>query len=105
MKTSRTNDGRHTVATATDDAGDTYTARIHGDRCASVNEAAQYVTVYARRAGDSNDAWAGDGAWYDGHITECPADLPDGVYDALDSELGAALGEALLAYREANPAP
>lgn len=105
MKASWTIDGRHVVATVTDDAGDTYTARIHGDRSSSLNEAASHLTVYARRAGDSNDAWAGDGAWYDGRITECPADLPDGVYDALDEELREARGEALRAYREANPAP
>jgi len=95
-------DGRHVVATVTDDAGDTYTARIHGDRSASVNEAASHVSIYARRAGDSNNAWAGDGAWYNGQITECAADLPSGVYDALDSELRAGCGEALMAAREAS---
>ena len=51
-----------------------YSATVSGER----------VTLYA------DGQYAGAGRWHEGAIDGCAADLPDGVYEALDAAIAAA---------------
>lgn len=74
-------------ATATDREGTIYIASVTGEK----------VTISERRKGDSNVMWAGDGLYQDGQIRDCPANLPEGVYEDLEEQLA----ECISSWNEA----
>lgn len=76
-------EGSSVVEVKVDVAGTTYGARVdHG--------AATTLRPVVRVTISRDGVYAGSG-WWDDAIVDCPADLGDDVYDALDTEIRAAL--------------